>query len=284
MWKRKAVPILQCQGVAILFLLSVVHGVVAEDYQCIFRGQNFDNQVLAPLNPGTVKLMRPHNDGLVMHVPAGEMLPAVGIRPAFSVQGDFEITASFTLSRPEFPEGGYGAGATLYLATHSDQSAAVTIGRLLRADKKHVYSTNVATTVEEKRQQQVKLFPAEKQSGKLQLIRTGSTLKFLVAEGSGGSLQEVRESEFVTDDIMLVRLGVQQSDAATPVEVIWHEIHIRAEELPGRPDKSNPEAKRYNATYVAAPEPERLSWWWSVGAGSALVVLLTTIVWYRRHY
>ncbi len=265
-------------------LLVISHGASADVYQCIFRGQNFDNDVLAPLNAGTVKLMRPQRDGLVMNVPAGEKLPAVGVRPAFSVKGDFEITASFTLPKPRFPKGGYGAGATLYLATHSDTSASASIGRLLRTDKKNVYSTNIASTVDEERQQQVKLFPAEERSGKLQLIRTGTTLKFLVADGTDGEFQEVRESEFVSDDVKLVRLGVQQSDAETPVEVVWHEINIRADELPGRPDESNLEEKRYNPTYVPAPEPERLSLWWSVAAGMALIALLATVVWYRRNH
>lgn len=280
---RPAIRTRQRVAMTIVVLLAAQHGIAEDEYRCEFRGRNFDNTVLAPISPGTVKLMRPHEDGLVMSIPAGQMLPAVGVRPGFALKGDFEITASFTIPKLRFPEGGYGAGPTLYLATHSDISTSALIGQLLRTKKANVYSTNVASTVDGERQQQVRLFPATERSGKLKLIRTGEMLKFLVANGNDDSFRELREADFTTDDIMLVRLGVQQSDAATPVEVVWHDVSIRADELPGRPDDSNREVKRYNPSYVKAPEPERLSRWWSVGAGAALVVLLTAVVRYRRN-
>lgn len=253
-----------------------------EVYKCEFRGRNFDNNVLAPLSPGTTRLMRPRDSGLAMKLPSGRRLPSVSISPAFEVKGDFEITVSFELPKPVFPESGYGCGPTVYIATRSADERSAMIGRLLRTGNKDVFSTNVASTVETKREQKVRLFPAAQKSGRLRLVREGTMLRFLAADGENDSFLQLRESEFNGDNISLVRVGAQQSDAATPVEVIWHELTIRAEQLPGRPETLAEGAKRFNTAYRPAPRPERWSLWWSFAAGVACIILVVSIVWYKK--
>lgn len=254
----------------------------ANEYRCDFRNSHFDNNVLMPVSAGTVKLIRPDKNGLVMSAPAGRMLPFVGISPRTVLKGDFVITASYTLPRVRYPADGYGAGPTLYIATHSEESTAANIGRLLRTNNASVYSTNVASTIAGDRQQKVRLFPTESLSGKLRLVRMGDKLKFLVASENQTTFQELREEEFTTADIMMVRLGIQQSDAATPVEAIWHDLRIQADKLVGGADDVEQMVKRHVPSYNKAPEPERISLWWSAGAGLILIGLLTVVYRYRR--
>ena len=253
-----------------------------DEYRCDFRGRNFDNASLAPLSPGTIRLMRPGSDGLEMRLPAGRMLPTVGISPVFRVRGDFEITASFEIRNQRSPQAGYGCGPTIYLATHSKSETSAMLGRLSRSDKKQVYSTNISSMVDASRQHQVRLFDTDVRRGKLRLVRVGPDLRFLVADGKDGPFRQLREAEFTPDDIQLVRLAAQQSDAATPVDVVWHEVVIRADELLDRPETLTAGERRHNPTYAPAPKPERLSWWWSLASGLALILLVGTVVWYRR--
>ncbi len=76
----------------------------------------------------------------------------------------------------------------------------------------------------------------------------------------------------------------QQSDAVTPVEAVWHDVRIHSTKMSGGPDDVERMVKRYNSSYHKAPEPERISLWWSVWAGLALIVLLTAVYQYRRSH
>lgn len=257
-------------------------GDLPDEYRCDFRDGAFDNDTLAPLSPGTSRLMHPGNTGLEMRLPAGRMLPAVCISPVFRVRGDFEITASFDIRNQRSPQEGYGCGPTIYLATHSQTEISAMLGRLSRPGKKQVYSTSISTTVDSKRQQQVRLMDASGQRGKLRLVRVGAELRFQVADGDAGTFRQLRETEFTADDIQLVRFAAQQSDAATPVDVVWHDIVIRAEELLDRPETLAAGERRHRPTYAPASKPERLPLWWSLASGLALVLLVSAVVWYRR--
>lgn len=266
-----------------VLLLSASHASELQDeYRCDFRRQNFDNASLAPLSPGTIRLMRPGSDGLEMSLPAGRMLPTVGISPVVRVRGDFEITASFEIRNQRSPQAGYGCGPTMYITTHSKAETSAMLGRLSRPGRKEVFSTNISSTVDGSRQQQVGLFDTPTRRGKLRLVRVGADLQFLVADSEHGPFRQLREAEFTQDDIELVRLAAQQSDAATPVDVVWHEVVIRAEVLLDRPETLAAGERRHNPTYAPAPKPERLSWWWSIASGLALIVLASAVVWYRR--
>jgi hypothetical protein len=265
-----------------VFLSASNVGGQQEEYRCDFRGGMFDNASLAPLSPGTIRLMHPGSNGLEMRLPAGRMLPTVGISPVFRLRGDFEITASFEVRNQRSPREGYGCGPTIFVSTHSTAEASAMLGLLSRPGKKQVYSTNVSSTVDAKRQHQVRLFDSDVRRGKLRLVRVEADLRFLVADGEDGPFRQLREAEFAPDDIQLVRLAAQQSDAATPVDVVWHEIVIRAEELLDRPETLAAGERRHNPTYAPAPKPERLSWWWSVASGLALIILASAVVWYRR--
>lgn len=267
------------------------------EYSIDFRKGNFDNTNLTTLSPGAFRLMLPRKEGLQMLLPSGRKLPTIAISPVFRIRGDFEITASFDFRRPRSPKEGYGCGPTLYLGTHDPMQTAALLGRLSRTENKQVYSTNVSATSvsatsasatsasdtsEGQRENQVSLFDASENRGRLRLVRVGTQLQFLVADNMDNLFRELRSAEFTDADIEMVRLSAQQSDAATPVDVVWSDLTIRAEELPDRPDTLKSGQRRHNATYTPAIEDKPFSLWWSVAAGLALVGLAYGIIRKRR--
>src|SRR5690606_14389741 len=104
-------------------------------------------------------------------------------------------------------------------------------------------------TSDGQRENQVSLFDASANRGRLRLVRVGTQLEFLVADNVNSTFRQLRLAEFTDADIEMVRLSAQQSDAATPVEVVWSELVIRAEELPNRPDALASGQRRHRATY-----------------------------------
>jgi len=247
-----------------------------------FLGQQFDNEQLVPLGRGMLRLIEPRRDGLFFNLPVGHQVSSVGISPRFQLSGDFEITASYEVPAWKNPESGYGLGPSIYLRMHDEQESAAMIGRLLRPGKKHVFSTSLSTTVEGKRQYDVKLVEAKQNAGKLKLIRVGSHLKFLVADGPDAEFRELREVELGTADVDLLRLGAQQSDLKTPVQVLWKELSITAEAFPHHPDSLALGERQHVPTYQAAPQPHSISLIWSLVSGIALLCILFAVYLVRK--
>ncbi len=247
-----------------------------------FLGEQFDNDSLVPLGRGTVRLLQPRSGGLLFNLPAGCQLSAVGVSPRFQIHGDFEITASYEVPGWKIPESGYGMGPSLYLKLHDEKESAVMIGRLLRPKNKHVFSATLSTTADSKRNYDVKLYDAQTNSGKLRLVRQGSLLKFFVSEGPGESFRELREVELGTADVDLIRMGVQQSDIKTPVQVLWKDLTLKAEAFPNHPDSQAKGVQYHVPTYHPAPQPEPISLLWSLVAGVTLLLLLGTVIWVKK--
>lgn len=247
-----------------------------------FLGEQFDNELLVPLGRGTVRLLHPRPEGLLFSLPAGYKLGVVGISPRFQIHGDFEITASYEVPVWTDPETGYGMGPSLYLKMNDEKESAIMLGRLLRPKQKHVFSATLSTTVDSKRNHDVELYGAKTNSGKLKLTREGSLLKFAVSDGEGAPFRELREVELGTTDVDLVRLGGQQSDTRTPVKVLWRELTLKAESFPNHPDSQDKGEQYHVPSYHPAPQPESLSLYWSLLAGSVLLLLLGAIIWVKK--
>ncbi|MCA9003876.1 MAG: DUF1583 domain-containing protein [Planctomycetaceae bacterium] len=267
-------------------LLLVIGPVQAEqgrrELKFSFLGEQFDNEQLVPLGRGMLRLIKPRRDGLSLNLPAGHQVSSVGISPRFQIRGDFEITASYEVPAWKNPESGYGLGPSLYLRMHDEQESAAMIARLLRPGNKQVFSTSVSTTIEGKRKFDVKLEEAKQNSGKLKLIRTGSQLKFLFADGPDTEFRELREVELGTADVDLLRLGAQQSDLKTPIQVLWKELSISAEAFPNHPDSLALGERQHVPTYQAAPQPHSLSLIWSLVSGIALLCILFAVYLVRK--
>ncbi|QDV16991.1 hypothetical protein Pan153_16250 [Gimesia panareensis] len=261
---------------------SAVAKAASREAYFSFRGEQFDNDLLVPLGRGTVRLFRPRPEGLLFQLPAGHKLPALGVSPRFQIQGDFEITATYEVPAWKDPKAGYGQGPSLYLKLQDANESAVALGRLLRPGKKHVFSTMLSTTVDEKRSYDVQLYDTRVDSGKLKLVREGGMLTFLVTEKSPDEFRELRQVELGTGDVELLRLGAQQSDPDTPVQVLWKDLTIKAAGFPNHPDTLARGEQLHVPTYHPAPQPEAFSLYWSLAAGIALVLVIGGVVWVRK--
>jgi len=247
-----------------------------------FLGEQFDNESLVPLGRGTVRLLQPRPGGLLFNLPAGYKLSAVGVSPRFQIHGDFEITASYEVPAWQEPESGYGLGPSIYLRMHDEKESAVMIGRLLRPENKHVFSATLSTTEDSQRNYDVKMYDAKTDSGKLKLVREGGLLKFFVSDGAREPFRELREVELGTADVDLMRIGVQQSDSKTPVQVLWKDLTLKAESFPNHPESQTRGEQYHVPSYNPAPQPKQISLVWSLMAGSILLLLLGAVIWLKK--
>ncbi|WP_339732206.1 DUF1583 domain-containing protein [uncultured Gimesia sp.] len=268
--------------VATRFVLPLAAESSDREIYFSFLGEQFDNELLVPLGRGTVRLLEPQSDGLLFNLPAGYKLTAVGVSLRFQIQGDFEIIASYEVPAWKNPEAGYGMGPGLYLKMHDEKESAVSIGRLLRPKQKHVFNATLSTTEDSKRKHDVKLFDAKTNSGKLKLVREGSLLKYSVMDGPDGTFRELREVELGTADVDLLRLGAQQSDVKTPVQVLWKDLFIKAASFPNHPDSLAKGERQHVPHYQPAPQPESISLYWSLLAGIGLLLVLGVAVWVKK--
>ncbi|MGH7135248.1 MAG: DUF1583 domain-containing protein, partial [Pirellulales bacterium] len=75
--------------------------------------------------------------------------------------------------------------------------------------------------------------PAAAKAGKLQLIRTGTTLRYLVAE-AGQEPREIRREPFTDDDLTAVLLLADTGMSASALTVRFTDFSVTADELPLR--------------------------------------------------
>ncbi len=95
-----------------------------------------------------------------------------------------------------------------------------------------VFSRKTAE-LEGKRDMTSEILATEERVGQLRLIRTGSELIFLVAEGEYGSFQELLRTDVSTDAMMALRLSATTSDVDSGLTLRLHDLRIRASQLPG---------------------------------------------------
>jgi hypothetical protein len=108
-------------------------------------------------------------------------------------------------------------------------------------------------------------------AGRFRITRVGSTVRYFVApKGSddfrkdGDNFREVSRHEFGTKDLDMVRIMGQVNESGAALDLIWKDLVIAAEALPGLTDgqESGP----------------RWSPWWVVLAGLAVMAALGIVI------
>ena len=103
-------------------------------------------------------------------------------------------------------------------------------------------------------------------AGRFRIARAGSTVHYLVAAKDSDAFREVAQNEFGTGDLSNVRLMALVNGSGAALDVLWTDLTIRAEALPGFTDGR-------------PPEPQRTSWWLLL-AGLSGVTALGIGVWW----
>lgn len=187
------------------------------------------SQLLAAANLGPH--CNPEPAGLRVTIPENADTPYNAYDTKIVVKGDFEITAGFTLLDVPRPEEGFGAGQGISIEDSRGERAAVQ--RTHRQHEGHVFVAYHSPAPKgDKREHIVQLADTEGDSGWLRLRREGTTLSYLAAQRDSDHFTQLYESEF-PNDVARLRLVVQTGGSSKPVDVIWTDLDVQAEELAG---------------------------------------------------
>jgi hypothetical protein len=171
------------------------------------------------------------DQGLRFMIPPGQDKIIHGaLRIPFRVQGDFQVTVGYTIF--SLPKAEPGCIAGLKVAVWDVQGQWASIERQHLDDVGETYMLHRAYKEGDKYRHDAEFAPAGAVSGKLRLQRSGSTLRFAVAEGESDEFVELRTVEFTSDDLADVRLAAQTEGSTTGIDVAWKNVDIRADAPP----------------------------------------------------
>lgn len=251
---------------AILSGVCTLSSVSAAETGQDFRGKPYDPKLFLPTGPGSATAIRSDKQGLrIVLPPEHGKKPPVGIVLKTGVKGDFEIKMDFEVVQVEQPEGGRGAGPSLYLTMVSPTQKAATVGWQHKPDGNSVFFAHRASTpAGGKREHNGSAGPTKCRSGKLRLVRTGSTLTYLAAEGQSDSFRKIDEFELGENDVDAVRIAADNGGSPTLVDVRISSLKIVANEL-GDPTPLPPPSAR-----------------WPLWLGAGVVLAAGGAYWFRQ--
>ena len=241
----------------------------AWEYRCDFREGRYDYRWLhlEPNRP-IASLAKPDRRGLRIAIPPKTDCRGVGVFTLFGVRGDFEVTASFEVLKADRPrEGDGGVGPELFLRGVDGWDHSVSMARMLRPD--HAEPQILVAWGEkddDRPRSQGARDRTDLRAGRFRIARVGSTVHYLVAPKDSDAFREVARNEFGTKDLSTVRLMALVNGSGAALDVLWTDLTIRAEALPGFTDGK-------------PPEPQRASWWLLL-AGLSGVTALGIGVWW----
>ena len=171
------------------------------------------------------------DQGLRFMIPPGQDKIIHGaLRIPFRVQGDFQVTVGYTIF--SLPKAEPGCVAGLKVAVWDVQGQWASIERQHLHEVGETYMLHRAYKEGEQYRHEAEFTPAGAASGKLRLQRSGSTLRFAVAEGESDEFVELRTMEFTSDDLADVRLAAQTEGSTTGIDVAWKDVEIRTDPAP----------------------------------------------------
>jgi hypothetical protein len=218
-------------------------------------------------------------EGLRIKIPEGFRGPQPefqGIRPRTGLsigivaKGDFEVTCGFELLQ-EIKDPDRGAPgrtrAVLELLFGATRRNIATISR--RAEDVGVHE--FATWVNGPSGFVMDRFPSRANSGRLRIVRKGTDLSFLVADGNAANFKLLTTRPFVADDLNEVRLVGTTSEESDTLDARFADLTIHADSI-----------QNVRVPQVASFAHSRL---WLFLLALAAAVALLTAVWFvaRRH-
>jgi hypothetical protein len=205
-----------------------------ERFRQDFRTGKADERWLQVMAPAELKsAARSEAKGMRITIPA-KSGKTVGVRTTFGVRGDFEVTASYEVLSEQRPMVGWGVGPELYIKAPGGWDVFATFGRYVKAENTH-YTMGRGWLEGGERKTQFAIAPTEAREGKLRLVRIAGTLHFQAAEGAGNDFRELHQTDYGTDDLEMVRVAAVVGDSPAALDIVWKDLTVRAEALPGRP-------------------------------------------------
>ncbi len=188
----------------------------------------------------------------------------MAIETKFPIHGDFDLRASYEVLAGPTPLTGFGAGPELLVKPPGDWDKLASLSRFVRP-KDTVYSAAFVRKIDEVTKVSGNWPATSAKKGTLRLVRIGPILLYYVAEGGQQEFRLIHQVEFGAEDLEMARLAAVTGGSSVAVDVLWKDIELRAEALPGLPRTST-------GTPGSSP--------WLVLAGAvALAVLAVIAVW-----
>ena len=225
-----------------------------------------DAEQKVSFEPGGVRITLPagiNNDG-----------PPTGVGTRFGIHGDFEITAGFQILQMPTPAdaGPVGTRFSIMTSMQTQQPSLARVTRAVRGGGDQFISwQSLWNNAIGKKQDQIKADSATANSGRLRLVRTGALLSYFKAEGADENFIILAQFPSTPEAVTRASLVGQTGGPKAHLDVIFTDLRIRADSLPGFVDSVAP------SMMVTA---ESGSLW---GAGIIFVVVLflsVGVIWY----
>jgi serine/threonine protein kinase len=207
-----------------------------EEYRYDFRNEKYDYTWLRIEGSGILAtLMKPERRGLRLAIPPKTQGRLLGIYTRFGVHGDFEITASFEVLAAEKPQAGKRVGPELYLrAVPDSENHMMSMARVVTANSDSpTILANIGQKIDGSPRYHGTSIDSSAREVKFRIVRAGSAVYYFVAEGAAGPFRQIYQTEFGTKDIDRVRIAALFDGSDHRLDLLWKDLTIRAEELPG---------------------------------------------------
>ncbi|HMC88522.1 MAG TPA: protein kinase, partial [Gemmataceae bacterium] len=194
------------------------------------RGSRQPAEPFVLAGPNAEAFVRPEPQGLRITLPAQrDKTDPVGIATSARIVGDFDITAGYEILSVQRPRTGAGVGFEFFVMTDTPTRNAIAFYRTARVREGDVYACghNYQATTESKRIFDHTMTPTTCMSGHLRLIRTGSQITFLAAEGDSKDFRELRRCELGLDEIKMVRLAAYSGGVKAPVDIRLVDVNVQ---------------------------------------------------------
>jgi serine/threonine protein kinase len=207
-----------------------------------FKGRTDDVQRFELIGPDADQCVKFEPTGLRITLPLGHPGKrfATGVAWPIPIKGDFEIELSFEiLQEPGLKEAGQGTGVFLGIDLNSPTPNRATLTRGARGESGKQFISWFALTrddCDKPYADVLRSLPTQSSTGRLRLVRVGSVLSFLAAEGENGEYKRVYRDTFRTDEVERIRIGGYTGgpEAALDARVIDVRVRTKAKlDAPG---------------------------------------------------
>jgi hypothetical protein len=223
-------------GTVLVYLLAAGGaGALAEQFEFGFQQEVRDHPALRLSGPNAQQVARADGRGLRIALPTDRSdLNGVGVDTRFRVGGDFEITLEYEIVSLPKEAPAEGCGVALLLKFEKPSTGRAMLTRLRKGAAEVFGASRIVPGKGGKDRYQTQNVPATGLRGKLRLARSGSTLKYLVAEGPD-EFREIHSVDVGTEDVTELRAQVRTGHKPASADVRLVHWSIHADSLPDRP-------------------------------------------------
>ena len=198
--------------------------------------EDFETQAIALGGPSRNRFFSVEPAGLRVTIPENSDVQFCAAAVKIRVQGDFRVSARYTILDMPRPTSGFGAGVTVTLEEAQGEHAGMT--RRHRQREGHVFGSYRGRPQPDGTVRHSTLHSAplsetssEASGGWLRLTRAGTKIRYQVADPHADRFHDIHEEEFTDDEVIRVRLVMQTGGSPTAVDMVWSYFDVQAEEI-----------------------------------------------------